>query len=586
MIPKILGLVLVLAITWIWMNRGFFNSMIHMVCTIAAGAIAFAVWEPIAHILLGMTPEKGFLTFLAYIAWGVALLVPFAVSLVALRGLTDLIVKAKIQTMGVVDYIGGGVCGAVSATITVGILFIGYGFMPGAGGVRPLSYSESSNGIGSLQRTGGLWIPAERLTAGIYGQLSKTSLSTAEPLAEWYPDLDLTGYAINISVADGKARPSIDPEDVGILKTYFIGDEDGSTRMPELLVADENPGAFVQPYTDIDGEPVQSGRLFGAVVEFSEGAKETNGQVIIGNGQAALIMRNFEGTKSAHPVALISQARSSDADLYGRFRYDGEDLFIASVGGASKATMGFEFVVPAGYAPIALTIKNTRFVLDDEEPQSYPNPTARFAALNSGGLVGGSKVANLDTSDAETYVSDGPRQRGKTAVNASKSLGFSFEKRQKGGLDVNENNQILRGKQKFLPDDLDARGISKNVVIKEFAVTPDVVIVKVDVSPQSKASLLGRAAQAVDRVLPPQLIDTDGRAYQAVGYIYKDNKFVEISYNPAQSIRGLAQVPTISSSRSDQELTLIFRVSKGVEIKTFAIGSKAILEISPPMLAK
>lgn len=583
MIPKILGLVLLLAITWIWMNRGFFNSMIHMVCTLAAGAIAFAVWEPLAHLLIGLTPNKGFLTFLAYIAWGVALLVPFAVSLVALRGLTDLIVKAKVQPMGVVDYIGGGVCGAVSATITVGILFIGYGFMPGAGGVGAIAYSENSNGIGSLKRAGGLWIPAERLTAGLYGQLSKTSLSTAEPLAEWYPDLDLTGYAINISVDEGKARPSINPEDVSVLKTYFIGDEDGSSRMPDLLITEISPEARVHPYTDIDGEPVQSGRLFGAVVEFSEGAKETNGQVILGNGQAALIMRGFDGTKIAHPVALVSQARSSDADLYGWFRYDGEDLFIASVGGASKATMGFEFVVPTGYEPIALTIKNTRFMLD-EEPQAYPSPAVRFAALNSGGLVGGTKVANLDTSDAETFVSDAPRQRGKTAINASKSLGFSFEKRQKGGLDVNDKNQILRGKQKFLPDDLDARGISKNVVIKEFATTPDVVIVKVDVSPQSKASLLGRAAQAVDRILPPQLIDTDGRAYPAVGYIYKDNKIVEISYNPSQSIRGLAQIPTISSSRSDQELTLIFRVSKGVEIKTFAIGSKAILDISPPML--
>ena len=45
MIVKILCLVLVLAITWVWLNRGFFNAFIHMLCTIAAGAIAFAAFK-------------------------------------------------------------------------------------------------------------------------------------------------------------------------------------------------------------------------------------------------------------------------------------------------------------------------------------------------------------------------------------------------------------------------------------------------------------------------------------------------------------------------------------------------------------
>ena len=89
MIIKIGSLVLVLAITWVWLNRGFFNAFVHMLCTIAAGAIAFAFWEPLAYLIMGLSPDKGFLTFLGYIAWGTGLILPFAVSLIVLRFATD-----------------------------------------------------------------------------------------------------------------------------------------------------------------------------------------------------------------------------------------------------------------------------------------------------------------------------------------------------------------------------------------------------------------------------------------------------------------------------------------------------------------
>ncbi len=185
MIVKIVCMVLLLAITWIWLNRGFFNALIHMLCTPAAGAIAFAFWGPIAYLILGASPEKGFLSFLGYIAWGAGLILPFAVSLLALRYVTDTAIKSKVSVISAVDYLGGSVCGAVSAAISVGIFFIGYGFLPGSGGLRPVDYSESGAGIGSLQRSGGLWIPAERFTATLYSTLSLTTLRTGEPLGEW-----------------------------------------------------------------------------------------------------------------------------------------------------------------------------------------------------------------------------------------------------------------------------------------------------------------------------------------------------------------------------------------------------------------
>jgi len=39
----------------------------------------------------------------------------------------------------------------------------------------------------------------------------------------------------------------------------------------------------------------------------------------------------------------------------------------------------------------------------------------------------------------------------------------------------------------------------------------------------------------------------------------------------------------MSNSRPDQKLRLVFRVSKGAQLKYFAVGGKAIVEFKPPM---
>lgn len=590
MYMNIAALLLLLGLTWVWMNRGFFNALVHMLCTIAAGAIAFAAWEPLALLFIGLSPEKGIGAVLEYIAWGAGLLLPFGLSLLGLRFACDSLVKTNIKAIAAAEYAGGGICGLVSGAITVGILVIALGYLPlgiGFMGYRPIAYSKSGQGSGSLQRSGGLWIPVERLTAGLYGQLSRTTLSTSRPLAEWHPDLDLAGYAINTSAAGGMARSAIKPEAFRLVKTYTVGDPKGSGRMSELLVESDRPNALVQPYLALDGQPVPSGSLFGVVVEFNDKAKESNGQVVIGNGQARLIMENADGdTIAAHPIALISQARSSDATLYGRWKFDGDEVFIASVGGAASASMAFEFVVPAGYTPKAFSIKNTRVLVEGMSPSPFATPSARFTAVAGGSLIGGATVTDLDTSEAERLTPETEfRHQDTSAIVPGNGLGFSFEVRQKGSAELDEKNRVVRGGSRFRPSDVNNRGIDRNVIVDRFAPSGDVVIVRVNVSPDSAASMLGRAARSVDRVLPPQLIDTNGTAYPAVGWIYQDNNIIEFNYDPSKPIRGTAEIPyTISSSRTDQNLTLIFRVSKGVSLDYYAIGSKVIVDLNPPML--
>ena len=63
-----------LATYWFGFKEGFFSGVVHLACVITAGALAFAFWEPLAHVLLGVPAMKEW-------AWGVSLLLLFSLLL-------------------------------------------------------------------------------------------------------------------------------------------------------------------------------------------------------------------------------------------------------------------------------------------------------------------------------------------------------------------------------------------------------------------------------------------------------------------------------------------------------------------------
>ncbi len=589
MILNIAALGLVLLMGYLWMARGLWNSLLHFVCTLIAGAVAFGVWEPLAYLILGFAPASGFLSFLEGIAWGAALLIPFAATLAILRAISDAAIPANVQNNKAVDYAGAIVCGLGNGVITVGIVVIALGYMrlsTGFLGYRAIDYTEQRQaGGGSLERTGGLWVPVDRFVAGMYGFASETALRTGEPLAKWHPNVELAGYAGRISYGNGASRNVMRRADFQITGAWQVGD--GSGRTADLLTfAPEQPP---QGYVDISGEPIGAGKLVGYTVRFGAGARESSGQVIFGNGQLRLLAQNEEGdTVEAFPVALVSQAEASEADLFGRWRFDGAETFIASVGGATTVDMGFEFVVPQGYNPLALYMKHTRVMVDDLEPRRFPSPAARDAAVASGALLGGGlSVDDLDLAMAERFDGESATARGRdaTVFSVDNFLGFQFQTTQKRGLELSENNQIIGGSAKYAPGELAGRGgINPELRVDRFASGDDTVILQVNISGSDNAGLLGRVARSVEAGAAPQLVDADGTVYQAVGYIYTDREIVDVRFTPANPVQSLNELPTLSSARTDQELKLIFQCSFGVSIRYLAYGKTVAYDINPPIV--
>lgn len=589
MIMNIIVTLLVLGLAYAWLIRGVFSSLLHLLCVLVAGAIAFAVWEPIALKLISMSPERGFLSFIESVAYGVALVIPFILSLFLLRMATDKLVKGNIKNNTMVDYIGGTICGVGIGVISTGILIIGVSSMrlsTGFFGYQPIFYSEDrAAGPGALVKKDSLWIPADKIVGMLYGQLSKGSMSTSEPLAKWYPEVELVGFAGRISQGEGSGRNAINPDDFKITSTYTVGKTDGSQDMSDLLT--DSRDSKPQKYLDVNSDVVSNGYIAGYVVEFEPGAKERgkkgSGQLIVSNGHFRLVVENADGdTKSVFPIATISE--SSESEKYGRWRFDSKDVFITSVGAKSRVSMGFEFVVPQGYSPISLSVRNSR-VLTSSMPDAveFADPKSRDRIVDNGSILKGESGArNLDTSKV-IRISAAERPN---VMSGGLSIGQMMSTQvARRGFTLNEDNHVVDGDHIFdLKTEVGRRNApqSRKLRVEKFFVGVGQKLIKVQVGASSEIGFFSDAASEAPLDVPLLLIDDKGNEYEAIGFEYTDAKDYHVRYTRGSTLSGISETPDLSKSRDDQKLIILFNVSKGVKIAYFTIGDVAVARFTPP----
>lgn len=589
MYANLMVIAIVLGIAYASMMRGFFSSFLNMICAVTAGAVAFGLWEPVSHMIMGMSPKTGMFGFIYDSSFAIGLALPFAATFALLRLGVDRFLGANIQVGTLANQVGGAACGAVAGVVTAGMVILSIGFTR-MGPDMGLGYARVDYGTqGNLKRGPSLWLPADRIVAGVYGSMSEASLRTSTPLARMYPALDEVGAALR-NTGSAKVRNLMDAADLKLLGRYTL---EGAPGAPLTEILEDSWSPKPQQPADLNGDPFPAGsRIEGFVVNFGSGAKETFGQTVVGSPQVRLVAESEDYERIAlHPIAVICQGDATDT-RFGRFRFDQRDTFVGSVGGASDVRMGFDFVVPPGFTPIGLYVKNVRIDLEDEEgpkPTKFTSSAERDNAVKSGQIIGVNAATDLDTEEAK-QVTAKRANAGEAAsmegIEVGTMLGLTIQRSSRGGLVVSDNNLITDGEQIFDPKELKERG-ERNQEIRNFGVTPDTMVVKVDVSAGQASSLLGGAVQAAEQVVPPVLIDDKNQQFEAIGYIYQDKDKVVVRYTPGRPIRGMAELDQarvgLSRARSDQKLQLIFRPSLGVNIKAFAFGTKVVTEFSPPV---
>lgn len=601
MIMNLVAIGIVGIVAYIWVLQGFFSALLHMACVLIAGAIAFAFWEPLAYMILtGVEGNKGFLSFLPGMAWGVALVVPFAVSLALMRFIVDKAIPAKAQVAGLAERLGGGVCGAVSGAITAGIVVMGISMLWMDTGWWYQRLDKNANG--RLERTTKLWVPVDDIVAGIYGGMSRTTLSTDYSLARMYPNLADVPSSMRHTLFDGKGRPTISPKHFEVLGGFTIGTDEtfagGFESAEEAKRAISGGDTPFKPITDLDGNAldVAGSYIVGYSLAFESTARERgSSQVVVGAPQLRLVCENDAGeSREVFPFSFMSRAeaaRGDDTVRYVRFDFIMGDF--PATFQESKPKMAFEFLVPQGFKPAWLYVKNARVdVRPNESDVRYEalTPSQRSTRVSDKTLI--EMTARVfDDADAVTVnIGTDPRSAGIDARSAL-PMGMIIRDGDQRSLRTDEQKRVVDGEQNWNANALDDnRGLDKALRVSEFAIPPISDLVQVTVTPTSR--LANPAINLTELPLssaptgePIYLVDAQGYAFACIGFAYKDRQEARIRYTRSNVLGGLDELPSVPSrSRRDQEIVLLFEVQKGRQIAGVAIGDKIYLKFDPPIV--
>lgn len=216
---NILIILFLLAMVAIWATYGFFSAFLHLMIVIVSGTFAFAIWEPLSFWLLGRMPGT---------AWGVGLLVPFALSIVVLRILMDKYCKMNLHFPRLADQIGGAACGLGAGVLTGGMLLIGAGFLMPTTFMGYQPYRMTGVGI-EPNEEGQLWgvTRIDQWAGGFYSTLSAGSMKpwSGTSLAVYKSDIADRAqiYHLTNDPNQFKAAP---PKAVTLLDAHLVSGAD------------------------------------------------------------------------------------------------------------------------------------------------------------------------------------------------------------------------------------------------------------------------------------------------------------------------------------------------------------------------
>ena len=598
------SIVATLAMAYLWLMRGFFSALIHLICTIAAGAIAFALWEPASYLLLNSGPG-----FLHGAAFAIGLVVPFVIVLAILRVAVDGMLPKNAQADKITDAVGGAVCGLASSAIAVGIVVIGTGTMwfptEGMFVYNRLNFDQSERAI---QRESGLFATArvDDAVEVVYGALSRTVFSpdSDTALARLYPDLADVPSAIRMSTEDGRGKNFIRPEEVRLVGRFTVGlDSSGQPiqgQTPTAILSDAfNPGT--PSLVNRTGGKIDApgGFAAGYVLQFQPGAREKDsGQVSLKAGQARLVVENTatDSVLEVFPYSVITRRNpSEDADAgvaWGRYVVD--DGPLASVPGENSPVMAPEFWVPAGYRPVALYVKNVRLDAGLDNATRFPSSSARQSAITTGSIVSGGRIEIERPEEVQSFVAtlETPRDHGLFML-AQLPGSITFQDGTVDGLNTNDMKQITDGEFVGPARLAQTRGIPRELVIREYQTTLGASLVQIlltgtrQVSDENLAVRLSQAPLLdASRDEPIYLVDANGTTYPCIGYVYVDNARIAVRYTRDDPIAGLSVLPSLPSrSRTGQEIYLTFEVTTGAEIVGFVVGDQLMVDFETRIYA-
>jgi len=526
-------------IAYWWANQGILSALLHLICVIAAGTLAFAGWELVSHLLLGVPSMVPY-------AWGIGLLFPFAIYLVILRTIADKLAPDNLNFPHVAQLGIGGVLGAVAGVLTVGIAIIGVGHTHSSNeilGIVGAARTSQSKGQPNTN-VQPFWVPAHVITARTFEFLStgamRPTLSTPT-LASEQPYLDkmAVGLFRDSYLKDGRiARVSAAP---------------GSIRIDQAMRSTvNNLSAYI------------------VKVHLEPGATTSGVGFAISASQFRLVGKPRAAGGPASGIAFPTEwSQPLPNGGFGLFKFDDRSHYVT--GPAGTQTLDITLIFPADAFPVGepprfLQTMGLRLPFPTIAQESSP---AEVMAMVAGAELGSapeipSNVSEISGVDLVANDSLMPASADTNSLPSSMS--------------VKDGNWLFEGTGDFEQGGFKG---NKNVVVKGIwsPVATRVVRLNISRGGGSTIDLWNDRSKVAEKAGPTAklvLIDDLGRTYFPIGFMHitkTGDRRVSIALERGSKYTTLDQFPSLSSAGTDT-LYALFTPAAGRRIVGIKLGDE------------
>ena len=545
-------------IAYWWANQGILSALLHLICVLAAGVLAFATWEPMTDLVASIPSMQPY-------GRGIGLVLPFAVYLFALRMLSDKLAPDNLNFPHWANLGLGGAFGVASAILTVGITLIGVGHLHSSRdlvGVVGSARTSASKGQPDLQ-VSALWIPVHVEAARFFGMLSQSSFAptfSSTTLAGEHPNLGQQAFGLHRDTynrAGRLSRTTAAKNSISIVKAILV---------PEIALPDgRTMGAYlVDLQLDAGASTEGQGFAISAAQLRLVGTAKSTGDAASGAGSGI-----------AYPIAW---AQPNSGGGRTTFMFDDAGHYISSPPGTQALSVTLVYPsdpFPATAPPRFMTAVGLRLPF----PQVAQQSTAQEAMSM---LLGGA--------DSGVVIPPGTMAINPEDITINDSIApGNADLNNVGAMDLKDTNYLFQGLGEYEQGGF--RG-NKGIVVKGVWAPPNTRVVRLNVSRGSGSSIdlwndRSKVRETAGDTANLAIVDDLGRTYFPIGYIHATatgDRRVTVRLQRDGGYYQLNSFPNLSSSGSDK-LYALFTPAVGRKIVAVRLGtewvSTASLDIVP-----
>lgn len=605
---SLIVVVLVIAIAIFQATQGFFSALIMVVLTICCDTTALGTFEWVASNLLAPYWKPDF-------APAIALGALFGVPLILLRFGADKLIRRGPLLPGLVDRAGGGVCGVITALLTVGVMASAVQMVPFHNGsvlgyarvaFHPRQKKEDGPAptpppADAVERE--LWFQPDRFVIAVTALLSGGVFSGDRSFLRDHPDFaQETGW---IAAAPSAASRYAPPKSIRIVNTQTV---------PLVYKAMPPPPRSEDPMRFDPIEP-PSGHDFRMIrVQLTREARGEAKWHIFTLRQFRLLGQrpDEDGMSQYHPIA-IQQNQDDTPNRHIRFEENGrwgvwpvtEEAYEPRSGNNAQVEVVFE--LPKGFEPSFIEYKRSARATvtfregkpdRDKSPSASDKPpgTSRDTRASSRSSDSGQSAPDTSASRSSKRQSSNDRssrrrRRGgnvrtaTTRTDGSSHFGGNLPLTLRAYRQL-KNAELRRGTLVggHLVAFLDEQDGGDDRVVSRLEVPSGKRLLHLHTEKLHARSGIGKVlSHVVTAAQNFTVADDSGHVYKIVGKYAQatvnGRRVFEAQYfsEPAGTIGGLGKFDTIKDRdlKDDYQLVFLFLVDPGARIVSFSTGGSA-----------